>query len=106
MCRTMINSDSADRSAISLTVQHPFRTTASRIQVTLENMQNRDTGAIQVKPDEIIRVPAGAPNELIDPEKQSDDLLGQFRPNMTNSQLQLGNIWLSSLSTLNRLMCR
>jgi hypothetical protein len=29
--RTMINPDSADRSAISLTVEHPYRTTASRI---------------------------------------------------------------------------
>ena len=74
--------------------------------MALQNMQNCDTGAIQVKLDEIIRVPAGAPNELIDLEKQSDEQLGQFRPNTTDSQLQLGNIWLSSLSTLNRLICR
>lgn len=45
----------------------------------IQNTQNRDTGAIHVKLDEIIRVLKGAHNELIDLEEQSDEQLDSIR---------------------------
>ena len=45
----------------------------------IQNTQNRDTGALHVKLDEIIRVLKGAHNELIDLEDQSDEQLDSIR---------------------------
>ena len=45
----------------------------------IQNTQNRDTGALHVKLDEIIRVLKGAHNELIDLEEQSDEQLDAIR---------------------------
>lgn len=45
----------------------------------IQNSQNRDTIAIQLKLDELIRATKGAHNELIDLEELEDDTLQSFR---------------------------
>lgn len=50
----------------------------------IQNTQNRDTGALQIKLDEIIRVLKGAHNELMDLEEQSDEQLDAIRGKYDN----------------------
>jgi low affinity Fe/Cu permease len=45
----------------------------------IQNTQNRDTEAIQVKLDELIRATKGAHNALLDLEELEDDVLDEFR---------------------------
>ena len=45
----------------------------------IQNTQNRDTQAIQVKLDELIRVTKGAHNALMDLEELDEAALGEFR---------------------------
>ena len=45
----------------------------------IQNAQNRDTEAIQVKLDELIRATQGAHNALLDLEELEDETLQEFR---------------------------
>ena len=45
----------------------------------IQNTQNRDTEAIQIKLDELIRATKGAHNALMDLEELEDSHLSQFR---------------------------
>ena len=47
----------------------------------IQNTQNRDTEAIQVKLDELIRVTQGAHNTLLDLEDLDDEQIDQFKKN-------------------------
>lgn len=45
----------------------------------IQNTQNRDTEALQIKLDELIRILKGARNELLDAEDLDDKELAQLR---------------------------
>lgn len=45
----------------------------------IQNTQNRDTEAIQIKLDELIRATKGAHNALLDLEELDEDVLDRFR---------------------------
>ncbi|RJQ23049.1 MAG: hypothetical protein C4560_01620 [Nitrospiraceae bacterium] len=47
----------------------------------IQNTQNRDTGAIQIKLDELIRSVEGAHNALLDLEELDDKELERIRAN-------------------------
>lgn len=47
----------------------------------IQNTQNRDTGALQVKLDEVIRALEGAHNALLDLEELDDQQLARIRKN-------------------------
>lgn len=63
----------------------------------IQNTQNRDTEAIQVKLDELIRATKGAHNALLDLEEIEEDTLDAFRTKYqalaaaARSELELGN---------------
>jgi low affinity Fe/Cu permease len=50
----------------------------------IQNTQNRDTEAIQVKLDELIRATKGAHNALLDLEELDEDVILEFRKRYEN----------------------
>ena len=60
----------------------------------IQNTQNRDTEAIQVKLDELIRATRGAHNALLDLEELKDETLDAFRKRSqllaTNARAEMG----------------
>jgi low affinity Fe/Cu permease len=51
----------------------------------IQNAQNRDTQAIQLKLDELIRVTAGARNDMIALERESEDTLDQVKSELSEA---------------------
>ena len=64
----------------------------------IQNTQNRDTQAIQIKLDELIRATQGAHNALLDLEELEQDKLDAFRSryeklaNAARLELEHGNL--------------
>jgi low affinity Fe/Cu permease len=64
----------------------------------IQNTQNRDTEAMQVKLDELIRATKGAHNALLDLEELEEDKLDAFRAkyealaNAARAEIDLGNL--------------
>ena len=64
----------------------------------IQNTQNRDTEAIQIKLDELIRATQGAHNALLDLEELEQDKLDAFRSryeklaNAARLELEHGNL--------------
>lgn len=54
----------------------------------IQNTQNRDTEAIQIKLDELIRATKGAHNALLDLEELDEDVLDRFRTQYETLALQ------------------
>ena len=62
----------------------------------IQNTQNRDTAAIQIKLDELIR---GAHNALLDLEELEDEALDQFRKKYEALRRPLGETWILERKT-------
>lgn len=66
----------------------------------IQNTQNRDTTAIQIKLDELIRATAGAHNALLDLEEMDERMLDQFRAKYEMlAQAARGNLKLGQMDT-------
>ncbi len=66
----------------------------------IQNTQNRDTTAIQIKLDELIRATAGAHNALLDLEEMDERMLDQFRTKYeTLATVARGNLKLGQVDT-------
>ena len=66
----------------------------------IQNTQNRDTTAIQIKLDELIRATAGAHNALLDLEEMDERMLDQFRAKYEKlATVARGNLKLGQVDT-------